>query len=247
MCIYIYIHGTPLSINWWMSIHNREASKNGRSLGGIIYNTYIYIYPISPNISSIIVVTTTIPESPTSRQQLPILDQSRACFSDCTPAGSYICFRIFAVFPFSPFSSFSRFWPFSRFGGFRAFAWPAPASPRAETHVSYAQHPGPSSNGLHRNRDDHPSSNGVRPSSDGLQVDIDGLHPSSNGLHRNRDGLQVDSDGLHPSSNGLHRNRDGLHPSSNGLRPSSDDLQVDSDGLRPSSNGLHCNKRWPPP
>ena len=35
-----------------------------------------------------------------------------------------------AVFPFSPFS---------RFRGFRVFAWPAPASPGAETHVSYAQ------------------------------------------------------------------------------------------------------------
>ena len=57
---------------------------------------------------------------------------------------------------FLGFSPFSRFLPFSRrrgvrdnrepcqiqalcFRGFRVFAWPTPASPGAETHVSYAQ------------------------------------------------------------------------------------------------------------
>ena len=83
-----------------MSIHNRETNKNGRSLGG--YHLYIYIYPISPSTSFIlVVVTTTIPESSTSRQQPPIPDQSRACFSDSTPTGSYFRFRVFAVFAFS--------------------------------------------------------------------------------------------------------------------------------------------------
>ena len=113
-----------------MSIHNRETNKNGRSFGGV---SFIYI-PISPSTSFIIVVvTTTIPESSTSRQQPPIPDQSRACFSDSTPTGSYFRFRVFAVF------AFSHFLPFSRFRVFRFFAWPAPASPGAETHVSYAQ------------------------------------------------------------------------------------------------------------
>ena len=113
MCIYIYIflHGTPLSINWWMSIHNRETNKNGRSFGGV---SFIYI-PISPSTSFIIVVvTTTIPESSTSRQQPPIPDQSRACFSDSTPTGSYF------VFAFSPFS---RFRVFCRFRVFAVFAF----------------------------------------------------------------------------------------------------------------------------
>ena len=104
-----------------MSIHNRETNKNGRSLGGYHLYIYIYIYPISPSTSFIIVVvTTTIPESSTSRQQPPIPDQSRACFSDSTPTGSYFRFRRFRVFA--------------------VFAWPAPASPGAETHVSYAQY-----------------------------------------------------------------------------------------------------------
>ena len=38
--------------------------------------------------------------------------------------------------PSTLFPPFSRF---RRFRGFRVFAWPAPASPGAETHVSYAQ------------------------------------------------------------------------------------------------------------
>ena len=130
-----------------MSIHNREANKNGRSLGGYhLYIYYIYIHPISPSTSFIIVVvTTTIPESSTSRQQPPIPDQSRACFSDSTPTGSYFRFRVFAVFAFSHFLPFS---PFSRFRGFRVFAWPAPASPGAETHVSYAQQVSEGAQGL---------------------------------------------------------------------------------------------------
>ena len=80
--------------------------------GGIIY---IYIYPISPSTSFIIVVvTTTIPESSTSRQQPPIPDQSRACFSDSTPTGSYFRFRVFAVFAFfAVFAVFAVF-AFSR-------------------------------------------------------------------------------------------------------------------------------------
>ena len=93
--------------------------------GGIVY-IYIYMHPISPSTSFVIVVvTTTIPESSTSRQQLPIPDQSPAFFSDSTPTGSYFRFRVFVVFAF--------------FAVFAAFAWPAPASPGAETHVSYAQ------------------------------------------------------------------------------------------------------------
>ena len=97
-----------------MSIHTRETNKNGRSLGGV---SFIYIYPISPSTSFIIVVvTTTIPESSTSRQQPPIPDQSRACFSDSTPTGSYFRFRVFAVFAF--FAVFAVF-AFSRFSRFR--------------------------------------------------------------------------------------------------------------------------------
>ena len=70
-------------------------------------------------------MTTTIPESSTSRQQPPIPDQSRACFSDSTPTGSYFRFRVFAVFAFfavfAVFAFFAVFavFAFSRFSRFR--------------------------------------------------------------------------------------------------------------------------------
>ena len=98
---------------------------------GIIY---IYIYPISPSTSFIIVVvTTTIPESSTSRQQPPIPDQSRACFSDSTPTGSYFVFA---------FSLFSRFLPFSPFSRFRV-ACPCITGGRDTRFVCAAHKQGP--------------------------------------------------------------------------------------------------------